>query len=145
AATVKPTSPEPQGKVLENGNKTKTPPNCRKMMLLMAKKQMKVIKFCFDQVKAQYPDKDEMNKHFQCVIKCALEKEQLLDSNSKITNETVQPYFEKNIPVEYHKIGYGIVLGCSEKWNSKFDPAEPTCMAYGEYAKCMQEYVSDVC
>ena len=48
-------------------NETEMPfeKKCRKMVLIMGKKQFKVFANCTKQVQAKYPNKDEFTRHFQ--------------------------------------------------------------------------------
>lgn len=46
------------------------PPNCKKLMLVMAKRMLKVLNGCVKELKEKYTDKESLSEHFQCSLKC---------------------------------------------------------------------------
>ena len=62
----------------KDNNETKAAPNCKKLMLVVAKRMLKVFNGCIKGLKELYPTKEEASDHFQCAIKCFMTKTKMV-------------------------------------------------------------------
>ncbi|CAG7820680.1 unnamed protein product, partial [Allacma fusca] len=127
-----------------NSNKTKGSDNgssCRKLVLILAKRMLKVLTSCTKALKAQHPGSD-FGEYFQCAIKCFMNKVEMSDKNHMLNNETFAIFAVKHIPENYHPMLYQVLGPCLATWGPKIDPSDEKCISYGEIIKCLQDQAS---
>ena len=53
--------------------------DCRKLMMVIAKKQLKVFGECSRDMRAEISDPVEYQSKIQCVVKCAMNREKMVN------------------------------------------------------------------
>jgi hypothetical protein len=114
-------------------------------MMIMAKRMMKYMNECSKELKEKYPQKEDFQKHFQCTLRCFMQKVNLVDNEYRLSDESVEAFVNGSIPERYQDMVREKGTPCLREFSSRLDASDEFCSQHGEYVKCLQNTVAENC
>ncbi|CAL8113964.1 unnamed protein product [Orchesella dallaii] len=120
--------------------------DCPRLIMRVAKGILRVYGKCSKDFLVELnQDLKEYQRRVDCVMRCTMERIGLMNEFDKVTNDTVQIFFDQFIPEDYHEIGHIFVEGCTDEYAPLMDNEDDTCTAYGDFVRCTQNVIAEAC
>ncbi|ODM94711.1 hypothetical protein Ocin01_11967 [Orchesella cincta] len=120
--------------------------DCPRLIMRVAKGIIRVYGGCSkDFLISLEQNLKEYQRRVDCVMRCTMERIGLLNEFNKVTNDTVQVFFDKFLPEDYHEIGHIFVEGCTDEYAPLMDNEDDTCTAFGDFIRCVQNVIAEAC
>jgi len=116
---------------------------CKEFVGSLTKRQLGGIQECSKKLglKTGKEKKEKMN----CVLKCVMAKEGLLNSEGLFDDENFDGFLAREMPPNLLEKGGALFRNCKETTGKLLDPKEEYCKTYDILIKCFLGVIGELC
>ncbi|CAG7828902.1 unnamed protein product [Allacma fusca] len=118
---------------------------CKKFTRKVLKQILKELGVCNSEWKNKTKSQEEHSKKMGCVVRCILDKEQMLDEHGLVTSETIIRSVGDRAPDKFKKLALRLFHQCDDQLGKTLQPNDELCAGYSKFGNCIQNSIADMC